>query len=113
MTLQTFSANDVTYTVSPDSEVPLGFRTWAVVRGRLLDEITGTPPEGPINIDSPFPGISPRVAPGGLVGFAAIPVRAFPQLKNFPAAVPVTIDAFGYLPLFRNVPIVSSVILMR
>ena len=108
MALQTFNANDITYTVSPETDVPLGFRTWAVVRGRLLDEMTGRPPEGSINIDSPFSGISPRVAPGGRVGFAAIPVRAFPQLRNFPATVPVTIDAFGYLPLFRNVPIAQD-----
>lgn len=108
MSLQTFNANDITYTVSPDTDVPLGFRTWAVVRGRLLDEITGRSPDGPINVQSPFSGISPRVAPGGLVGFAAIPVRAFPQLKNFPATVPVTIDAFGYLPLSRDVPIAQD-----
>jgi len=105
MALEIFNTNDVTYTVSPETEVPLGFRTWAVVRGRLLDEMTGRPPEGPITIDSPFSGISPRVAPGGMVGFAAIPVRAFPQLKNFPATVPVTINASGYLMIFRDVSI--------
>lgn len=108
MALQIYQANDITYTVSPDVEVPLGFRTWAVIRGRLLDEMTNQPPDSQTSIDSDFSGISPRVAAGGLVGFAAIPVRAFPELKNAPVTVPVTVGASGYLPLFRNVPIAQD-----
>lgn len=108
MALQTFSANDITYTVSAEPELPLGFRTWAVIRGRLLDEMTGRPPQGAIGIDSPYAGISPRVGPGGLVGFAAIPVRAFPELKNAPVTVPVNVHAAGYIPLFRSVPILQD-----
>jgi hypothetical protein len=105
MTLQTFDANDITYTVSPEPESPLGFRTWAVIRGRLLDEINGQPPEGAIRLDSPFSGISSRVGSGGMVGFAGIPVRAFPQLKTVAYTVPVSIEPDGYIPLFRNVPV--------
>ena len=105
MTLQTFDANDITYTVSPEPESPLGFRTWAIVRGRLLDEINGQPPQGAITLNSPFAGISPRLGSGGMIGFAGIPVRAFPQLKTLAYTVPVSIEPDGYLPLFRRVPI--------
>jgi hypothetical protein len=108
MALQTFNANDITYTVSPEPELPIGFRTWAVIQGRLLDEINGQPPEGAISIDSPFSGISSRVGSGGLVGFAGIPVRAFPELKTFPVAVPVNIQANGYIPVLRNVTIAKD-----
>jgi hypothetical protein len=109
MALQIFNANDIAYTTSPEPELPLGFRTWAVIRGRLLDEITGQPPIGGISVSSPFSGISPRASSGGMVGFAAIPVRAFPELKNAPCPVPVNIQADGYIPLFRSVPIAQDV----
>src|SRR5689334_17191357 len=103
MALQTFHANDIDYTVSAEPESPLGFRTWAVIRGRLLDEINGQPPQGAICVDSLFSGISSRVGSGGMVGFAGIPVRAFPLLKTLAYTVPVTIEPDGYIPLFRNV----------
>lgn len=109
MALQTFNANEITYSVSPDRELPPGFKPQAVIRGRLLDEMTGQPPEGAISIDLSYSGINARVGTGGLVGFAAIPLRAFPELKNAPATVEVNLLADGYIPLFRSVPILKDV----
>jgi hypothetical protein len=108
MALETYNANDIVYTVSPEPELPIGLRPQAVIRGRLLDEMTNQPSAGAVYIDSPYAGISPRVGSGGLVGFAAIPVRAFPNLKNAPVSVPVSLLADGYLPLFRDVPILQD-----
>jgi hypothetical protein len=108
MALQSYTANDITYSVSPEPATPLGFRTWAVIRGRLLDEMTGRPPNGGISIDSPSVGISPRVAAGGLVAFAAIPVLAFSNLKHAPYTVAVNLQADGYIPIFRSVPIAQD-----
>jgi len=108
MALETYNANDIVYTVSPEPELPIGLKPQAVIRGRLLDEMTNQPSAGKIYIDSPYAGISPRVGSGGLVGFAAIPVRAFPELKNAPVSVPVNLLADGYLPLFRNVPVLQD-----
>lgn len=109
MALETYNANDIDYTVSPEPELPIGLRPQAVIRGRLLDEMTNQPSVGAISIDSSYAGISPRVGSGGLVGFAAIPARAFPELKNAPVSVPVNLLANGYLPLLRNVPILQDV----
>jgi len=105
MALQTFDANDVVYSVSPEPELPLGLQTWAVLRARVLDEITGRPPDGAVSITSTFSGISPRSATGGMVGFAGIPVRAFPQLKLMAYVVPIQIVADGYILIRRNVHI--------
>jgi hypothetical protein len=108
MALQTFNANDLVYTVSPELPLQDGRKTWAVVSARIFDEITGLPPESDITIQSSFSGISPRTAPGGLVGFAGIPVRAFPSLKLTGYIVPIAIQAEGYIPVFRDVPIAQN-----
>ena len=108
MALEIFNANDVVYTISAEPELPDGMKTWAVLEALLVDEITGQPPLGPVNLQPSFPGISPRVAPGGKIGFAAIPIRAFPllRLKNYPLSF--TIEADGYIPVLRNETIVAD-----
>jgi len=108
MALETFNANDLVYTVSPEPELPDGMKTWAVLEALLVDEITSQPPLGAVKLQTSFAGLSPRVAPGGKVGFAAIPVLVFPllRLKNYP--VSFTIQADGYIPLLRNETILSS-----
>jgi len=102
MALEIFNANDLVYTVSPEPELPDGMKTWAVLQALLEDEITSQAPLGAVNVQTSFAGLSPRVAPGGKIGFAAIPVRVFPQLrlKNYP--VTYTIQADGYNPLLRT-----------
>lgn len=108
MTLQTLTANDLVYTVSLERPCQDGRKMWAVLRAQLIDEITGLPPESDISIQSPFSGLSPRVAPGGLVGFAGIPVRVFPKLKLSGYTVPITIQAEGYIPVNRDVTIAKN-----
>ena len=108
MALETFNANDLVYTVSPEPELPDGMKRWAVLEALLEDEITGQAPLGAVNVQTSFAGLSPRVAPGGKIGFAAIPVLVFPllRLKNYP--VSFTIQAEGYIPLLRNETILSN-----
>jgi len=107
MAVETFDANDLIYTVSPEPELPDGMKTWAVLVARVVDEITVRPPLGGARIQTPFLGLSPRVSPGGLLGFAAIPVRVFPSLKAKSYTVPVTIQVDGYIPLFLSVKILA------
>ena len=107
MALETFSANDVIYMVSPEPELPDGLKTWAVIKALLVDEITGQPPLGDISIQSSFSGMSPRVAPGGMVGFAGIPVRVFPSLQAVSYTVPISIESDGYVSISRNVTVAA------
>src|SRR5581483_3302593 len=102
MPLEIFNANDVTYTVSLDTATPSGLRPWILLRAQVVDELTASPPHGDIRIQSPVSGISPRVAPGGLVGFEGIPRRAFPELASSDYSVPFTITADGYVPISRT-----------
>lgn len=105
MAYQTFQANDLTYTVSPDTEVPAGWRSWALLRMQLIDEITTRPPRESIVIESPFPGLSPRVAPGGVAGFAGIPGRVFPLLSASDYSVDVSVEIEGFIPVSRTVTV--------
>jgi len=107
MAIETSDANDLIYTVSPEPELPDGMKTWAVLLARVVDEITGNPPLGGAGIQTPFSGLSSRVSSGGLLGFAAIPARVFPALRTQSYTVPVTIQADGYIPLFRSVNIAA------
>jgi len=102
MALASFNANNLTYTVSLEPELPDGMKTWAVVRGRAIDEITGKPPASDVRVESPTLGVSPRAGPGGQLGLVAIPRRAFPDLRNKNYPVAITVEADGYLPMFRN-----------
>jgi len=107
MALETFEANDLIYTVSPEPELPDGMKTWAVLLAQVRDEITGRPPLGGAAMQTLLLGLSPRASSGGLLGLAAIPARVFPALKTQSYTVPVTIQADGYIPLFRSVNILA------
>ena len=71
-----------TYVFSPDDQPPLGGRLWALVRARLIDEMTGQPPAGPITLVSDMSFASPRVASDGIVGLIGIPQQSFPRSRG-------------------------------
>lgn len=108
MALEIFNANDLVYTISPEPELPDGMKTWAVLQALLVDEITSQAPLDAINLHTSFAGLSPRVAPGGKIGFAAIPVRVFPQLRLKDYPVSYVIQAEGYIPLLRTDTFLSA-----
>src|ERR1700722_1829905 len=105
MALATYSANDLVYTISQEPDAPLGSLSWALIHARLIDELTALPPEGDIEIESPFPFVSPRVGLGGIVGLAGTPERSFPALATLDYTVPMSIQAEGYVDLSLNVPV--------
>jgi len=87
--------------------MPIAARTWAIVSARLVDEITGRPPNGVITIQAAEPGFKPRVAADGLVGLTGIPRNSFPRLATKNYAVNVSIKAEGYVAVRNTVPIAS------
>src|SRR5260221_13301541 len=98
MALETFNANDLVYTVSPEPELPDGMKTWAVLEALLGDEITSQSPLGAVNLQTSFTALSPRVAPGGKVGIAPIPVLVFRLLRLRKYPVSFTIKSESYIP---------------
>jgi len=93
------------YIISPDDAAPLAAHFWAVVRARVLDELTGVPPRGDLSIQSEYPGLMPRVATDGLLGLVGIPLHAFPNLDMQSYKVELTIRAQGYIPHHEEVDI--------
>lgn len=91
-------ADSRTYVFSPDDRPSVGQRLWALVRARVIDELTGQPPFNTISLDSDAHPTTARVASDGLVGLVGIPRDVFPALalKNY--TVRLSVRAQGYLP---------------
>jgi hypothetical protein len=85
------------YLFSPDEQPAPAGRTWALVRARVIDELTGEPPLTQMTVETDSTEMVPRTAAGGLVGLLGTPSRAFPalNLQNYP--VGLTVGARGYV----------------
>ena len=107
MSRQNYVDNGITYTIAPDDEPAIGRRTWALVEGAVTDELTTHAPLVPLSVDSSHLGVTPRVADGGIIGLAGIPVDAFSRLRFVNDSVDLTISASGYIPVSIHQPIAS------
>ena len=96
-------ANSQTYLFSPDDSSPLGARMQAIVKLRVIDEITRRAPDSNIVIETPERRLSARVASDGICGFVGIPQQVFPALRTAPDSVEFTISADRYVPLTQTV----------
>jgi len=97
VTRTTIDSGNRLYTIAPDDPGPLGDRQWGVVRARLVDELTGEPPRGPVRVDTTRRFLVPRIAADGVVGLAGVPERALPALRTSAYDVPLTVDVAGYV----------------
>jgi hypothetical protein len=107
MARRTVQTHDYTYVFSSDGFAPMERQTWGLIRARLVDEMTGEPPDLGLAIETTFPNVFPRVAQDGLVGLAGSPVVAFPNLAALNYLVPIVLRAEGYVsrPLTVTVPL--------
>jgi hypothetical protein len=81
-----------------DDERPLPeLGWWAVLRTRVVDEITEAPPNVPLRVASDTAACRPRMAPGGMCGLVARPRDASTALTVH-GALRATVHADGYLP---------------
>jgi len=80
-----------TFRFCPDPVPVPADRLRAVLRARLIDEMTGQPMESDIDLSTNKAGLTPRVARGGVVGLVGQPARLFPQLNV--SSVTVTMRA--------------------
>jgi hypothetical protein len=94
-----------TYTIATEPDIPAGELMNAIITARLVDEMTGQPPQEDVAIVTSFAGLTPRVAVSGVVGFASIPRRAFTELGTTAYTVPFEISATGFVPIDRIVTI--------
>jgi hypothetical protein len=89
--------DQIDYAYAPDDTPALAERDWAMIKARLVDEITGQAPRTAITLTADRAGLTPRVAADGCVGFAGRPWRVFPPLAAPNYVVDVTMAASGYL----------------
>lgn len=81
-----------------DPPVPAD-RVRALLRARLVDEITQTPVTVDVVASTALPGASPRVAAFGRVGLVGRPLQLFPDLDLSSSDLDLHVQAVGYLPV--------------
>jgi len=100
--------------LAPDDVIPAGLRTSALVRARIVDELTLQPVTRPAAVtpagaafDSPQAraAVNPRAATGGLVGLVGVAARALPSLRVVAYDVGIRVSAAGYLPAMATLSI--------
>jgi len=97
MTTRVVTAYGQEYRISDDIPSRPEQRWWAVLRTRVIDELTGEPPGHGIRITTTTPHCVPRVADGGIVGLAARPRDVSSALVT-PGALRAEVSVPGYLP---------------
>lgn len=83
--------------IADDDAIAGDLQAWAVLRARVVDEMTGEPPRVPVRLVSPLPKALARVADGGLCGLVARPRDVAGALQT-PGAMVARLEGPGYLP---------------
>jgi hypothetical protein len=97
MTTRVVTAGALEYRISDDDAARPEQLWWAVLRTRVIDELTGDPPGHGIRITTTTPRCVPRVAGGGIVGLAARPRDVSSALVT-PGTLTAEVTVPGYLP---------------
>ncbi|HEX6323474.1 MAG TPA: hypothetical protein VFZ36_07100 [Vicinamibacterales bacterium] len=85
------------YTIADDDPARQDLLPWAVLRTRVIDELTLAPPIAPVALTSTLPGARSRAADGGVCGLVARPRDVSSALVT-PGAFTARVTAPGYLP---------------
>jgi hypothetical protein len=83
--------------LADDDPLPLDLGWWAVLRTRVVDELTDAPPRGVVRITTTTPRCLPRTADDGIVGLVARPRDASTALVGT-GRLRATLEVAGYLP---------------
>ncbi|MBI5259399.1 MAG: hypothetical protein HY855_23050 [Burkholderiales bacterium] len=83
-----------------DSDTPAlpGGRMRALLRARLVDEISGDPVAAPFALRASRTDVATRATADGLVGLVAAPARVLPELALAGAALSLEVRRSGFLP---------------
>lgn len=97
MARRTVTASGRQYRIADDDALRPEQLWWAVLRTRVVDELTGKPPRSGIRITTTTPRCVPRVGADGIVGLAARPRDVSTALVT-PGALTAEVSVPGYLP---------------
>jgi len=98
MATRTVSANGHDWFFDADAVARPGERLRALVRARLVDEISGAPVVAPIALRASRDDVSTRASADGLVGLVAAPSRVLPHLAATPVDLSFEVRSPGFLP---------------
>jgi hypothetical protein len=85
--------------LAPDTPPPIAAYPQEVLAMTLVDEITGKPPQVPLTASTTTEGLLARVDADGLAGLAGVPLTRFLATSAAGAALQLTVEGPGYLPL--------------
>jgi hypothetical protein len=97
MARRTVQHAGIRYTIADDDPAAIDLLPWAVLRTRVVDELTLAAPHVAIALTSTLRGARPRVADGGVCGLVARPRDVAPALVT-PNGFTAQVTAAGYLP---------------
>jgi hypothetical protein len=97
MARRTITAEGREYRISEDDAARPEQLWWAVLRTRVVDELTGLPPRSGVRVTTRTPHCIPRAGADGIVGLAARP-RDVSTALTTPGALTAEVSADGYLP---------------
>jgi len=98
MSCRTEATVDHNYRFCPDPAPVVADRLRALLRARLLDEITGEPIEVDARLRTDVHGAHVHRVAGGNVGLVGQPARLFPALASTAVQLDLMVEAIGYLP---------------
>ncbi len=91
-------ANNRNFIFCPDDRTSPADNVRAVVRARVIDEITNQPPRGELTVSSVADGLSPKVGPDGIVGLVGRPGRLHSALDVDGVDIKFSVSAERFLP---------------
>ncbi len=96
MSRSTVTVGDRAYTVSGLEPRERYEVFQAIVVAQLVDDLTGAPVTGPVQVVGDLAGLRARVGPSGFVGLVGVPSRVLPMLGGTAHTLEVVIGARGY-----------------
>jgi len=96
MARQLVQVADMAYTIAEGDPPRPDLLPWAVLRTRVIDELTLQPPIAPLALTSTLPGAKPKIVAGGICGLTARPVDVAPAMTR-PNGFTARVTAPGYL----------------
>jgi hypothetical protein len=99
VTARTVVAPPGSWLFTPDDPPHIAERTQAILRARIVDEVTGEPPAAPLQTATTLRGAVAQSSGGGRVGVVGRPRLAFPDAGIALAHADLTVAALGFLPL--------------
>ncbi|MEO0425112.1 MAG: hypothetical protein AAF184_22445 [Pseudomonadota bacterium] len=97
MSTRTVTVGERSWSYCEPRPAALAERRWALVRARMLDELTGQPVRQPLRVTTPHTELVTHSKPGAIVGVSAQPAKRFPNLHAAPTTVALQVSAARYL----------------